>query len=207
MLQIDATLAALHLVLTSLASASQKLDANRREGWLEALDALWRFLDTLDRPDLNRTKVPIATLMAALQDLDRGTVDPGLMPRRPETGRPPDGYDTAVTRAIAAACMHFLLEARRSKNAAAQAVARALIKHGIRLGQRDNVTTEQAGNTIGKWRERLEEGGDNPRAVEHYRHFKEKYRYPHGTSAESIESEFPQLISEALAGRIKRESD
>jgi hypothetical protein len=200
--QLDAALGELN---ARLAGASQTLDADRRGGWLEALDALWRFLDRLVRYDMSGTKIPIATLMAALQDLDRGTVNPGLRPKR-KSGRPPDDYDQAVIHAIAAAWMHFLLEAGRRRAAAAQAIARVLIKQRVPLGQQTNVTTERAGRTVAKWRERLEEGGDHPRAVERYRFFKEKYRYPSGTSAESIEAEFPKLLSEAIAGR-NRESD
>jgi len=199
-LQVDAALGGL---IAGLTRASQTLEAHRRGGWLEALDAIWRFLDRLDRYDEGRTKVPIATLMAALQDLDRGTVNPGLRPTR-EGGRPPDSYDEAVLRAIAAAWMHFLLEAGRSKPAAAQFIARVLIKQKVPLGQQKNVTTEQAGRTVAKWRERLEKGGDHPQAVERYEFFKGKYRYQ---SAEAIEAVFPQLLAEAIAGRHQAESD
>jgi hypothetical protein len=130
-LQLDPALGGL---IASLTRASQTLEADRRSGWLEALDAWYRFLDGLIPVDIGRTKVPTATLMAALQDLDRGTVNPGLRPKR-KTGRPRDSYDEAVIRAIAGAWMHFLLEAGRGKPAAAQFIARVLIKQKVPLGQ------------------------------------------------------------------------
>jgi hypothetical protein len=204
LLQLDATLAAVGELLTALTSASHKLDGNRRAGWLEALDALWRFLDTLDTPDLDRTKVPIATLMAALRDLDHGKVDRGLRPECHGRGRVPDGYDQLVTRAIAAAAMDFLVRAGRSKPAAAKAVARALHKLGVQIGGVHNTDIEKSGQTVGDWRERLDRGKDQPTALAHYRSFKKKFGFPPGFSIDSVEKGLPIILSEALAGRIDK---
>jgi hypothetical protein len=210
-IRVDATSAALEELRVALTQASEKLDSGRRGGWVYALDALWRFLDTLDRYGIDRTKVPIATLMGALQDLDLGKVDPGLQPRRRGRRRPLDGYDVTVTRAVAAAWMGFLSkalhEAGLSKadahKKAGEAVARVLIRNKVPIGQRGNDTIERAGRTVGDWREYLEEGRGHPKALECYQLFKEKYRYRPGTPAETIEAELKALLPEALAGRFK----
>jgi hypothetical protein len=204
------TSAALEELRVALTQASEELDADRRRGWMYALDALWRFLDTLDRYDRDRTKVPIATLMAALQDLDLGKVDPGLRPpERRGRGRAPDGYDVTVTRAAAAAWMGFISKALcddgQSKTdadkEAGKAVADVLIRNGVRLGHRGNDTIDKAGRTVEDWREYLEEGRGHPKAVECYQLLKKKNQYASGTPAERIEAELKVLLPEALASR------
>jgi hypothetical protein len=205
--QIDTTLAALGELLAALTKASELLKANRRQGWVYALDAVYRLLDTLDRNDADHTKVPVATLMAALQDLDLGTVDPALRPANRQKGGQLSGYDQVVIRALAAAATGSLLKPGRTKPTkpeAALIVVRELDKLGVPIGNTRNLSIKQAGKTVEKWRDRLEKGSDQPRAVELYKSFKEKLRFPPGTSIDGIVAGLPKLLSEALAGRIQK---
>jgi hypothetical protein len=204
--QLDAecTTAALGEFLTALILASQTLETDRRQGWLDALEAVHRLLSRLVDPyDKARTKVPFVTLMAALQDLDLGTVHPGLVAHRPKGGQL-SGYDQVVIRALAAAAMDMLYKLSRKKPDAARRVARAFDKLGAPMGNSQNASIEEAGRTVAKWRDRLEEGSDQDRAVECYKSFKEILRFPPGTSAAAIEAGLPKLLSEVLPGRINK---
>lgn len=183
-----------------LKQVTEKLDTDRRGSWLKAVTAVWQFLDKLDPHDENDLKPTFATLVGALQGLNNGTVDPGLRPAK-KCGRAPDPIDIALVRAVSAAWMGFLMKAGKLEEDAGEAVARALIQQGVWPGQQRNVGIKQAGWTIKKWRDRLGEGGDQPKAVKLYKSLRAKYQYPLGTPADSIQAELPIILSKVLTGR------
>jgi hypothetical protein len=219
-LELDAALttAVLGEFLTALILASQKLETDRRQGWLDALEAVYQFLDRLDRYDAARTKVPIETLMAALLDLDHGTVDRGLRKKAPRRrdgkqrarGGVPMGHDEVVIHAVGAVWLHLLCqEGRKNKRKQLDAglfIARALNQQKAKIGRQNATAVKGAGRTVVGWREYFEGPCDQPNAVELYKFLKEKWsaNYPPDIPAEVIEAEFLELLPEALPGRIEK---
>jgi hypothetical protein len=197
-------------LLADLAQAGEKHAVDRRGSWIAAVGAVWRFLDKLGHDDPGHLKAPFAALAGALRDLDHGTIDPGLKPARKntgkKTGRPPDPLSVALVRPLAAAWMHFLVQAGRPKPDAGKAVARALIRQGFRPGRKGNVSIAEAGRTVAKWRERLEEGAGRREVVELYKSIKAEYRYLADIPAEFIDQALALALSEALAG-LSKESE
>jgi hypothetical protein len=123
-------------------------------GILEFLSVLYRRAPSLP--------LPLQDLLQALVDLDRGTSNALFQPSK-RRGRPPTRLGEELFRAMVAAAMTKRLEdPEMDLGLAARDIKRRLVALGYPDGKVEH-------KQIAKWREKMEEGHLESRAVQRYR--------------------------------------
>jgi hypothetical protein len=169
--------------IDQFADAWQQLENKLRAGsqeWIERSDggrraartqlaAVEEFLIAVG-PD-RRWIAPLTVLLAALEDLDRGTVTSMIETTR-LAQRPPETFQRNVTKCCAAAAIDGLMKLKLSRERAAKAVADVVGKSGYSF----DGTRARTWQTVARWRDELNSvsrDGLDVEMVDTYRHLRD----------------------------------
>ena len=131
---LDVLNSALERLFTQLRKAQVQFKIegdDGRQGAFTALGALWKFITLFRRPREESLHTPILRLHDALVMLNQNRVEPILRSIR-RKGRAPSSHAHAALKGHAAATVHRLLAAGRTRNNAHEEVAKALGRVGVR---------------------------------------------------------------------------
>jgi hypothetical protein len=188
--QLAENLWALEQALVSANSLFQDEDDGGRAGAVAALNAIAKYLNSIDRFRQAILIQPIVAVASALIDLDDGSIHP-MMKAEKTKGRRPSSTVRSAMRAHSAGTMHLLMNCGFKRQEAAIAIASYLIKLGVETGGHHHILTWR---TVAGWRDKLNKASADTLEKEIYRNF--------------VSTSMPQLKS-SLDGKsmpaIKRE--
>jgi hypothetical protein len=108
-------------------------NSGEREGAKLQLEAVLAFFDLFRSLDILQSDMPLRALLRGLESLDRGAVEPMLLPTKKRTGRPVT-LRSVLFRAYAAAGVELARRAGRKLDKAGEFVVAELDAAGYRVG-------------------------------------------------------------------------
>lgn len=194
--ELNASKSSLEELEEGLKDAHREMQENSRGGAITALQAIVKFVNSIERLEVQSLALPLVHIMSALQDLDNGKIVPITMPTPGFDNRKPEAGMRKAERGIIIFFMGELIKAGMPVEDSAKFMVPILKKCGINIGGR---TSTPEWRTLAEWRSYSKKRSDTDQETSIIREFGKECAFPSGSSLKLIKAEISKRLPIVLA--------